>query len=628
MTEVYCSTGALTFKDGNFILDGKPLRIFSGTMHYFRVVPAYWRDRFRKMRACGLNTVETYVPWNLHEEYPGEFNYSGILDVREFIRQAGEEGLFVIFRPGPYICAEWDWGGMPSWLLKDPDIKVRSNYPPYVEAIRRFYNDLIPRITDLQRSNGGPIIAVQVENEFGSYSTEVDHLHTIREILLNNGIKELLLTSENIFGLKRAPFYKYALPTANFPSMEDGSKLFRMIREWSPEFPLMVMEFWPGWFDHWGQPHKGLDIPAFEACLSGVLDAGGSFNMYMFHGGTNFGFMAGANYFEGSHYKPDVTSYDYDAPLSEAGDITPKYMRAREIILEKGLKPQGITSLPEIPPNLPKKAYGKIAVSQYLDFRTVLSLMTPIMSTEPALMENLDYHQGYGQCFGYVLYQTEIQAGTELSFTDIPKDRAQVFVNGEEKAVLDWLSTDKKINLGQISDGSRLEILVENHGRVNYIEYGSNRFNEERKGICGSVKLDEKEIKQWRIFPLDFKSKFLDSLHRCSNWKSPVEGVRGPLVAKTTLHIDSSPCDTFLDMKGWNKGIVILNNFNLGRYWKVGPTRTLYIPAPLLKQGQNEILIFEQHESCGTVSFIDAPLLGEKVVTKEVDSACYPTESV
>uniref|UniRef100_A0A8W8LK22 Glycoside hydrolase 35 catalytic domain-containing protein n=1 Tax=Magallana gigas TaxID=29159 RepID=A0A8W8LK22_MAGGI len=403
MSEVYCSTGALTFKDGNFILDGKPLRIFSGTMHYFRVVPAYWRDRFRKMRACGLHTVETYVPWNLHEEYPGEFNYSGILDVSEFIRQAGEEGLFVIFRPGPYICAEWDWGGMASWLLKDPDIKVRSNYPPYVEAVRRFYNDLIPRITDLQRSNGGPIIAMQVENEFGSYSTEVDHLHTIREILLNNGIKELLLTSENIFGLKRAPFYKYALPTANFPSMEDGSKLFRMIREWSPEFPLMVMEFRPGWFDHWGQPHKGLDIP------------------------------------------------DYNAPLSEAGDITPKYMKAREIILEKGLKPQGTTSLPEIPPNLPKKAYGKIAVSQYLDFRTVLSLKTPITSTEPALMENLDYHQGYGQCFGYVLYQAEIQAGTELSFTDIPKDRAQVFVNGEEKAVLDWLSTDKKINLGQIS---------------------------------------------------------------------------------------------------------------------------------------------------------------------------------
>uniref|UniRef100_K1PC55 Beta-galactosidase-1-like protein 2 n=1 Tax=Magallana gigas TaxID=29159 RepID=K1PC55_MAGGI len=382
-----------------------------------------------------------------------------------------------------------------NWLLKDPNIKVRSNYPPYVEAVKRFYNDLIPRITDLQRSNSGPIIAVQVENEFGSYSTEVDHLHTIREV-----------------GQEVMTFLD-ALPTANFPSMEDGSKLFRMIREWSPEFPLMVMEFWPGWFDHWGQPHKGLDIPAFEACLSGVLDAGGSFNMYMFHGGTNFGFMAGANYFEGSHYKPDVTSYDYDAPLSEAGDITPKYMRAREIILEKGLKPQ-----------------GKIAVSQYLDFRTVLSLKTPITSKEPALMENLDYHQGYGQCFGYVLYQAEIQAGTELSFTDIPKDRAQVFVNGEEKAVLDWLSTDKKINLGQIS--------------------------------------------------------------------------------------------------GWNKGIVIVNNFNLGRYWKVGPTRTLYIPAPLLKQGQNEILIFEQHESCGTVSFIDAPLLGEKVVTKEVDSACYPTESV
>nr|XP_022302707.1 beta-galactosidase-1-like protein 2 [Crassostrea virginica] len=626
MSEVYRSTGALSFKGGEFVLEGKPLRIYSGTMHYFRVVPQYWRDRFRKMRACGLNTVETYVPWNLHEEYPGEFNFTGMLDVRAFIQQAGEEGLHVIFRPGPYICAEWDWGGLPSWLLKDPDMKVRSNYPPYLEAVKRFLTELIPRIVDLQRTNGGPIIAVQVENEFGSYSKEVDHLHAIKETLLNTGIKELLLTSENIFGLKRAPFYQYALPTANFPSMEDGSKLFQMIREWSPEFPLMVMEFWPGWFDHWGQPHKGLDIPAFEACLSGVLDAGGSFNMYMFHGGTNFGFMAGANYFEGSHYKPDVTSYDYDAPLSEAGDITPKYLRAREIILEKGLIPQGIGSLPDIPPDLPKKSYGEIAVTEYIDFKTILSLITPITSTDPVLMEHLDYHHSYGQCFGFISYQAEIQAGADLSFTQIPTDRAQVLVNGEEKAVLDWLSKDKKINIGQVSDGSTLDILVENHGRVNYIEYGSNRLNEERKGICGSVKFNEKEIKHWKIFPLDFKPKFLDRVRESKDWKTVANGLKGPLVARATLQMDSAPCDTFLDMKGWNKGIVFLNKMNLGRYWKIGPTRTLYIPAPLLKEGLNEILIFELHESHCSVNFIDSPLLGEKVVTEKVDTACYPTE--
>ncbi|XP_062577620.1 beta-galactosidase-1-like protein 2 [Saccostrea cucullata] len=627
MSEVYISPGSLTFKNGNFILDGKPFRIFSGTMHYFRVVPEYWRDRFKKMKACGLNTVETYVPWNLHEEYPGEFNFSGLLDVREFIRQAGEEGLYVIFRPGPYICAEWDWGGMPSWLLKDPNMKVRSNYPPYVEAVKRFLDELLPRIVDQQHSCGGPIIAVQVENEFGSYSTEVDHLHVIREILLKNGIKELLLTSDNIFGLKRAPFYKYALPTANFPTMEDGAKLFKMIREWSPEFPLMVMEFWPGWFDHWGQPHKGLDIPAFEACLSGILDAGGSFNMYMFHGGTNFGFMAGANYFEGSHYKPDVTSYDYDAPLSEAGDITPKYLKAREIILEKGLKPQGITSLPELPANVPKKAYGEIAVSQFLDLKNILSLMTPIKTTEPVLMENLDYHQGYGQCFGYILYRAEINPGKELLFTEVPKDRVQVMVNGEEKGILDWMSKDGKLEIDNILENSTLDILVENHGRVNYIEYGSNRFNEERKGINRSIKLDGKEIKKWDIFPLDFKSNLLDSTRNCAEWKPITSNRKGPMILRTSLQIDDTPCDTFLDMNGWNKGVVFLNGFNLGRYWKIGPTRTLYVPAPLLKRGENEILIFEQHAPGSSISFLDSPLLGEKVETKEADSACYPTET-
>ncbi|XP_048741109.2 beta-galactosidase-1-like protein 2 [Ostrea edulis] len=626
MAEVYRSHGSLSFKDGNFILDGTPLRIFSGTMHYFRVVPEYWRDRFRKMKACGLNTVETYVPWNLHEEYPGEFNFSGLLDVREFIRQAGEEGLHVIFRPGPYICAEWDWGGMPSWLLKDPNMKVRSNYPPYVEAVRRFFDELLPRIVDLQHTSGGPIIAVQVENEYGSYSNEVEHLHTITEMLLKNGIKELLLTSDNIYGLKRAPFFKHALPTANFPNMEDGGKLFNMIREWSSEFPLMVMEFWPGWFDHWGQPHKGLEIPDFEACLSGVLDAGGSFNMYMFHGGTNFGFMAGANYFEGSHYKPDVTSYDYDAPLSEAGDVTPKYMRAREIILKKGLIPQGIRSLPDPPPNLPKKAYGEIAVTQCLDLKSILSLVTPIKSTEPVLMENLDYHKGYGQCFGYIFYQADICAGKELSFTEIPKDRAQVFVNGEDKGVLDWLSVDGKVKIGDVSDRSTLDVLVENHGRVNYIEYGSNRFNEERKGISGCVTLDGKQIKDWRIFPLDFKPKFLDSLRRSTKWKPTPVTNKGPVIVRTSLQINSTPQDTFLDMKGWNKGIVFLNGFNLGRYWKVGPTRTLYVPAPLLREGDNEILIFEQHGSSGTICFIDTPLLGEKATTQDADTACYPTE--
>ncbi|KAK3103421.1 hypothetical protein FSP39_019072 [Pinctada imbricata] len=480
-------------------------------MHYFRVHPDYWMDRLRKMRACGLNTVETYVPWNLHEEYPGKFDFSGFLDVRKFIQQAQEAGLYVIFRPGPYICAEWDLGGLPSWLLRDPNMKVRTNYGPYQQAVQRFFNELLPKVADLQALRGGPIIAVQVENEFGSYSDEIDHLLFIKEV-------KILIA--------------YALPTVNFPNMEDGRKLFDMVRQWSKEFPLMVMEFWPGWFDHWGQAHKGLSIPLFEECLTGILEAGASFNMYMFHGGTNFGFMAGANYFEGSHYKPDVTSY------------------------------------------------GEINVASFLPFNAILSCVDD-----------------------------------------------KVFLNGNEIQVMDWFSSERSIQLNCTKEVNSLDILVENHGRVNYVECGSNRFNEEKKGLYGEVNVDGVKVCNWRITPLVFKEDFIKNSSACNGWLGRQSDKKEPILARCVLEITGEPNDSFLQLPEWEKGIVLLNGFNLGRYWKIGPTQTLYVPAPLLRKGTNEILIFEQHCIGTKVLFRDEPILGETVKTlSDDDEVCYPKE--
>ncbi|XP_060069165.1 beta-galactosidase-1-like protein 2 [Ylistrum balloti] len=614
MAEVtYRSPGSLTFKNGDFILDQKPLRILSGTMHYFRVVPEYWEDRLLKMKACGLNTVETYVAWNKHEEYPGQFNFDGILDVRKFVQVAKKVGLYVIFRPGPYICAEWDFGGLPSWLLTDEKMKVRSNYQPYQDAVDRFFTKLLPLVTDLQYSKGGPIIAVQVENEFGSYSDEVEHLSFVKELLEKNGIQELLLTSENIFGLKRAAFYQHALPTANFPEMGDGQKLFDMIREWSPDFPLMVMEFWPGWFDHWGQGHKGLAMPLFENCLTGILDAGGSFNMYMFHGGTNFGFMAGANFFANSTYKPDITSYDYDAPLSEAGDITPKFLRAREIIFEKVLKPLGVTKLPDLPSNTPKASYVR----------------NEVRCSSPIPMELLKIHGDYGQNYGYTLYRTTMPAGKCLQFSSLPQDRAQIFINGAFVHVIDWRNPGLEIDIVCTQDTNTLEILVENHGRVNYVEFGLNLLNEQRKGLSGDVSVDGKKLESWSIVPLEFDNDFVNNVSRCDKWVSTLpSSYSSPALFKATLTISDTPKDTFLCTKGWGKGIVFLNGFNLGRFWCVGPQQTLYVPAPLLKQGDNQILIFEQEAPGISIEFLDAPILNENDQQNVEDADKeYPTGS-
>ncbi|XP_050415759.1 beta-galactosidase-1-like protein 2 isoform X1 [Patella vulgata] len=604
---IHTGSQGLHFKNRRFILDGKPLWIISGAMHYFRVVPEYWKDRMLKMKAGGLNTLETYVSWNVHEPLPGMFDFEGILNLRKYIELAQEIGLYVIFRPGPFICSEWDFGGMPSWLLKDPAMKVRSTYGPYQAAVKRFFGKLLPMVEDLQYSKGGPIIAVQVENEFGSYSREVEHLKFIAETLRHYGIQELLVTSDNEQGQSQAPFYHVALPTVNFKEMTDTS--FKDIKEWSPDYPLMVMEYWSGWFDHWGTEHHTETVEFHGNIVSSLLKENININFYMYHGGTNFGFMAGANNF--GSYKADVTSYDYDAPISEAGDVTPKYIKTRELILQYVLKPQGITNLPEPPPSIPKAAYGKVTILNYLPWTDVLQFVEESVNNPDVLpMEMLTLKSGYGQSYGFIVYQKNINSGGNLVLPLPIKDRAQVLLNSEEVGIVEPNANSASIRLATAQSLNVLDIVVENLGRVNYITQGSNLLNEERKGLSGTVTLNELPVKDWKIYPLDFNKDFIKRLSSSTKWLQFGGVVSRPAVYKTSMVINGQPTDTFLNMMGWKKGIVIINGFNLGRYWDIGPQKTLYVPGPILKSGVNEIIIFEQHHGQGHIIFQSTHDLG------------------
>lgn len=592
----YRSNGSLTFYNRQFYLGGKPLRIISGSFHYFRAVPEYWRHILLKMNACGLNTVQTYVPWNLHEEHPGNFNFQGRLNLRKFVQTAHEVGLYVIFRPGPFICAEWDYGGMPSWLLKDNSMRVRSNYPGYIQPVERYFTRLLREVADLQYSRGGPIIAIQVENEFGSYSNETDHLMFLKKLLLKNGMNELFLTSDGFFnkthnGMERAPFYREALTTANFDNIDDGYKLFNIIGNLSTDFPLMVTEFWSGWFDQWKGPHHTVSPEKFGSTLKKILEKGASVNFYMFYSGTNFGFMSGANWVNKTDsYYSDVTSYDYDGILSEAGDVTAKYNATRELIKAYVLNPGD--RLPDPPADLEKANYGTLLVTEYIDFDTLKRLAKIYNSTNPLPMELLPLHSdGLGQNFGFTLYSTTYSSGKILNFTSLPKDRAQIYVDGEWIDTIESWTKNLTVVLPQLSSQGlhSLEILVENRGRVNFMLMGFNQLNEQRKGILSDVLLDNKVLHHWSIQPFEFSTDYINRANSLTTWTNTTKSSKIPALYRTVLQIDGEPKDTFLWMKGWSKGNVLINGFNIGRYWDYGPQQTLYVPGPLLKRGNNDV---------------------------------------
>ena len=572
----------LTTSGNQFQLNNKPFRILSGAIHYFRVMPEYWRDRFEKAKAFGLNTVETYMAWNLHEPRPGEFNFDGMLDIVRFIETAADLGLKVILRPGPYICSEWDFGGLPAWLLKDPHMQVRCMYPPYLAAVERYFDALVPRFAPLLASNDGPIIAVQVENEYGGYGNDREYLQTLENDLRRHGVDVFLFTSDSAYDNNmQGGSLPHLLKTVNFAY--GAHPALAKLRKYQPEGPLMVTEFWSGWFDHWGERHHismgGLPTSLLSQwSLDKLLASEASINFYMFHGGTNFGFMNGANRSPWTGYRADITSYDYDAPLDESGDATKKFS------LYGNLLRQHVPDLPALflPAPASKKAFGRVQLTESVSLFDTLGKNTPRPTPEP--METFD------QSYGFILYRTRVSGPRESAQLEIfdLNDRAQVFLNGEPSGLLEREFPKRRLSIAIPAGGATLDILVENMGRVNF---GMHLLD--RKGITNGVALGKQFLFGWEITPLPLDD--LSALNFVSKDKPRVMPKTGvPRFWSGSFYVDH-PADTFLSMPGWTKGVAWVNGFNLGRYWRRGPQQTLYVPAPILKNGQNKIIVLELH---------------------------------
>ncbi|WP_413375542.1 glycoside hydrolase family 35 protein [Alkalihalobacillus sp. 1P02AB] len=570
----------------DFYLEGEKIQLLSGAIHYFRVVPEYWEDRLRKLKAAGFNCVETYVPWNLHEPKEGSYFFSGIADIEEFIRTAEYVGLYVIVRPSPYICAEWEFGGLPSWLLADDNMRLRCSYEPFFKNIDRYYDVLIEKIVPYQYSNGGPILAVQIENEYGSYGNDKAYLNYLKEALITRGIDVLLFTSDGpTERMLDGGAVDGVLPTVNFGSKP--TEYFNVLQKYFPDIPNFCMEYWNGWFDHWGEKHHTRDVEDAVQTFEEMLKQGASVNFYMFHGGTNFGFYNGANY--GEKYQPTITSYDYDSPLSEAGEYTPKYHQIRSLVAQYKNE-----ELPDLPSLVEKKKYGKVTLNQSFNlFSTLKDISEPIQSIYPETMEKL------GQAYGFILYRTTVNgtgSKVKLSIQDV-RDRALVYINEEFQGVIERWGDD--VLEVELPDGEvQVDLLVENLGRINY---GSKL--KDPKGITEGVRLDYQFIFGWTIYLLPLTN--LEGLSNTTEVKT-----NQPCFYKGEFEVDEVG-DTFVDTRGWKKGVVFINGFNLGRYWEIGPQQTLYLPGPLLKNGKNELILFELHGIARPeVSLIDTPILG------------------
>ena len=587
-----------------FLLDGKPFQIISGSIHYFRVVPEYWQDRLEKLKNMGCNTVETYIPWNLTEPEKGRFNFEGLCDFERFLDLAQKLGLYAIVRPSPYICAEWELGGLPSWLLAVPGLEPRCKNEPYYQNVRDYYKVLLPRLVNHQINKGGNIILMQIENEYGYYGKDMSYLQFLADLMRENGITVPFVTSDGPWGkMFIRGQLNGALPTGNFGSHARPlfANMKRMMKKTGNKGPLMCMEFWVGWFDAWGsKEHKTSNIKRNIKDLNYMLKKG-NVNFYMFHGGTNFGFMNGSNYF--TKFTPDVTSYDYDAPLSEDGKITEKYRVFQEIIKK-------YRDFEEIPlsTKITQKAYGVVKAEKTVRLFDILPQLAQAHGVEGT---DLPCMEKAGQDYGYIIYETKSAASSSTLKIENGHDRIIGYKNQQPCFTLFDRETagEQKIDLAA---GDKLTLMVENLGRVNF----ADKIPFQRKGINGKVLADGTALTNWNYYCLNLDSTQLSKI----NWDAPSckddTGVTGtdkastPTFTRLTFDVTEA-CDTYLDFTGWGKGCIFLNGFNLGRFWEIGPQKRLYVPAPLLKTGKNELIIFEtEGKTAESVEFFAEHKLG------------------
>lgn len=582
-------TAAFEIGADDFLLKGEPFRVLSGAIHYFRVHPAHWEDRIRKARQMGLNTVETYVAWNVHAPRKGGFRLAGGLDLGQFLDLIAAEGLYAIVRPGPYICAEWDNGGLPAWLFRDGTTGIRRDEPAYMAAVSDYLDHLAPVLVPRQIDRGGPIILVQVENEYGAYGEDQQYLRALAAMIRRTGVTVPLTTVDQPTG--------DMLANGSLPELHTtgsfGSRVpvrLQALRRHQPTGPLMCSEFWDGWFDHWGGHHHVNAVDQAARDLDEMLALGASVNLYMFHGGTNFGLTNGAN--DHGIYQPITTSYDYDAPLDEAGNPTAKYWAFRNVLAKYATIP---TDAPDTAPPSP-------------EFTEPLDRAVPIWEVLDQLgqwssHDRLPTADAIGQYQGLTLYRTQVDlTGPGVLEIGEIRDRAQVFLNRRPVGILARDHEDH-ITLPADSHGA-LELLVEDQGRVNY----GPRLGEP-KGLIGTAKANGQPLGPWKVLGLGLTdiAPVADALQ-----SQPVytrAGLAGPTFARASFDV-ADLCDLYLDTSGWGKGIAWINGFCLGRYWSRGPQRTLYVPAPVVRRTANELIVLElQSTGQAAASFVAASRL-------------------
>jgi beta-galactosidase len=651
-------THTFIIQGDHFALDGKPFKILSGELHYARIPREYWHARLKMAKAMGLNTIATYVFWNVHEPTPNHFDFSGQNDVAAFIRAAQEEGLWVILRAGPYSCAEWDFGGFPAWLLKDPHMQtaLRTNDPAFMVPAERWITRLAQETTPLQIGHGGPVIVTQVENEYGSFAqhdrTPPDptraYMSHMRDIFLRAGFTASLLDTVDGGDELPAGGIPGVFTGVNFGLGQHQSQMDKLAA-FQPNKPLVVTEYWPGWFDYWGHPHQTRRLETQLEDLDYILHRGDGINLYMFHGGTSFGFMSGANWNNNTYFS-DVTSYDYGAPLDEAGHPTPKFLAFRKIFAKYACRPKdsaapknqnvipsgarsaqsrdprispvaaqttaevttGEACLPPIPEPPPVITIPPITLIESTPLWA--NLPTPIHSDTPKPMEQFD------QAYGYILYSHQLPAAISgnLVLNEL-HDYARIYLDGKLAGVLD--RRDKQSTLAITTTGpARLDILVENSARINF----SPAMRGESKGITKSVTLAGQPLTDWQIYPLPMTWPTTGNDASSRRERSAVE--RPPHFVGSATTVMGTPTfyrarftlttigDTFLDVRKLGKGALWINGHPIGRFWSIGPQQTLYVPGPWLHKGANEIVVFDLNPSAApTVSGLPTPILGGPV---------------
>ncbi len=582
----------LTVEKNSFYLNGEPFRIVAGAMHYFRVPREYWRDRLLKIKACGCNAVETYTAWNLHEPREGEFCFEGNLDLKAYLELINELDMLAIVRPGPYIYSEWEFGGFPWWLLKYDDIELRCSQPLFMSKVESYFDRLIPIIASQQTDCGGAMCMVQVENEYGSYGSDSKYIRALADLLHSNGISCILFTSDGASNtMLSGGSVPELLATCNFGSKaDDNFKTLKKFRK--KDEPLMCAEYWNGWFDHWSEKHHRRSAEDAAKNLAQILDNHASVSIYMMHGGTNFGWMNGANCYE--EYQPTVNSYDDDAPINEYGGLTEKYYAIREVLAS-----HGHVNHVEPEQSLSCASYGVVefdSCADLMDFIPTLS-QEPVQNVTPLPMEKI------GQGYGLICYRTKISGpkDKETLYMTV-HDRAYVFL--DDKLIGIYYRNDKKqkLDFSVPSIGAELTILVENMGRVNY-----GPALADRKGIIGGVRLGQQFLYHWTHYPLPLGDLSLIPFDKRRKLKYD----KRPTFLHAELSIEGDPKDTFVALPGFTKGLIFINGRLLSRYWKEGPQQTAYLPATWLHSGSNEVVVLElEGFRKPQIEFRDTPDIG------------------